>query len=820
MSFSNIDYSVHDAKTIVEILGPSVSSLRSSPSLSRYQSFFLGAHPLSSDAVVVRAPGRVNLIGEHIDYSGFGVLPLAVDSDIVVKCRGAGEEERDDHEGKPPTLRIENVDPTFETRMVKDATPSLLFSADCLETKSHGWVSYVLAGYKAALTSPQLPASYLSGLSLKSLVLTVDGRVPAGRGLSSSSALVVASCLAVLAYYKVPCSRRLLAETTIEAERLVGTMGGGMDQSASILSTAGSVLSIEFVPKLEATPVRLPKGVGYSIVVADCLLAKEKAKDASRCFNRRVVECRLAALLVAKRAEEKSSDGGESGKWRQIRTLSEAMGMAKGKVVAEEDDVPRMLAKDAKEKFLVNPNPLSEDNCYLDVEKKRVDYSRYEFGGEEQLFFLDDIGHALNVGRVKREGDVTPPGCRPISSTTSSSCAAAAADDLPEMSYADLAASIAITFFPDRSAQALAVFTDAQDDGLKLWQRAAHVYDEHARVRDVVSSLSSRSREADSSPDEEDLLAERLGRAMNDSHSSLKRFFECSCDELDRLVAVCRAAGALGSRLTGAGWGGCTVSLVPSSEVPAFIAAVSEAYYRDVVGLKDGAPDGAITVTGGAEGACVLKYGVLPPLTPSARTPKSASGRKAAFSPEKLDERDDEDGDMPTSGSIMSRTSGVSLMLKSWKEQAFWVKDEDSSAFQLRLFRSEDDFKSWRDNKALSDKERRQLVKLALDFVEDLRPESVKGYHVTEIKCKQYGKQNLHTFKLELWMDYGPTVVGAFASDDENRTIDLHTVVRDLILKGRCALLAAPTSLVAAMTAAATASSEPQKLQTNRDEEL
>jgi len=124
------------------------------------------------------------------------------------------------------------------------------------------------------------------------------------------------------------------------------------------------------------------------------------------------------------------------------------------------------------------------------------------------------------------------------------------------------------------------------NDTFKLWHRARHVYSESARVEEFRFEKDSA----------------KLGALMNASQDSCANLFECSCSELDELTALCRSLGAIGSRLTGAGWGGCTVSLVKADEAEAFVDALKAKHYQGVEKVEE-----KVFATAPGIGAVVLR---------------------------------------------------------------------------------------------------------------------------------------------------------------------------------------------------------------------
>jgi galactokinase len=126
----------------------------------------------------------------------------------------------------------------------------------------------------------------------------------------------------------------------------------------------------------------------------------------------------------------------------------------------------------------------------------------------------------------------------------------------PVASYAELLAA-------RPRAELLEAGTVLEPDLLKRYR---HVVSEGARVHDAVAAMTRN-----------DLAA--FGALMDASHESLREDYEVSSPELDRLVEVAREAGAAGARLTGAGFGGSIVALVPAERAEAALAEIRNRYY-------------------------------------------------------------------------------------------------------------------------------------------------------------------------------------------------------------------------------------------------
>jgi len=167
------------------------------------------AFPDGGDVRIARAPGRVNVIGEHTDYNGLPVLPTAIDREIAIAFTVSESVE----------VTLTNIDSRF--------TKKSFVLSDTIEPFDRGdWGNYAKAAGQAlwrwaAENSPK-------SLPLKGFRGCAGGTIPPGSGLSSSSAMVVASAFAFIAANDLGIGREELAGLLARAERYVGTEGGGM----------------------------------------------------------------------------------------------------------------------------------------------------------------------------------------------------------------------------------------------------------------------------------------------------------------------------------------------------------------------------------------------------------------------------------------------------------------------------------------------------------------------------------------------------------------------------------------------------------------
>lgn len=398
-------------------------------------------------AFVVRAPGRVNLLGEHTDYNMLPVLPMAIERCVLI----AGA-PRDDNR-----VRLQNLG-GFPERYYD-------LTANIPPYEAGDWGNYAKAAAQGL-------ANYYGQPLPRGADLLVDGDIPSGAGLSSSSALVVANALALLAANDRKLPAETLAELLPQAERYVGTLSGGMDQAISLLAQEGHALRIDFSPlRCRAVPL----SADHAIVVCHSLVQAEKSGAAKQAYNQRVIECRLVCRILD-------------------ATLQGTT------------DVPLATLGDLVRLF--PQRSLSS--------------------------FVDDLSRVLPDAGVDLE-DI----------------AGAAGTSVAELQ------------------RACAIPNDVRPPFWVL-RRARHVLHEAERVDQAEEALRAGD-------------AVQFGALMDASHRSCRDDYEISCAELEILVRLAKESGALGARLTGAGFGGCTVSLLAAQDVTGFLRRVDGSFYRKVL---------------------------------------------------------------------------------------------------------------------------------------------------------------------------------------------------------------------------------------------
>ena len=256
---------------------------------------FVRRFGLKRPVVLSRAPGRINLMGRHVDHRGGYVNVMAISREIVLAA-GA----RDDDLVSLTNLHSDE----FPDRQFHIG--SLLQTADwcdwmdfinsvtvqqVMEGSRGDWSNYA----KAAVLRLQhaCPDHRLTGMDC-----VVSGNIPVGAGLSSSSAIVVAVAEASVALNGLHITMQQFVDLCGEGEWFVGSRGGSADHAAIRSGEKGRVVRVGFFPfRIEET---IPFPDGLSLVVANSKVRVSKSADARDTFNHRVASYDLLELLLKK----------------------------------------------------------------------------------------------------------------------------------------------------------------------------------------------------------------------------------------------------------------------------------------------------------------------------------------------------------------------------------------------------------------------------------------------------------------------------------------------------------------------------------------
>ncbi|MBT5877338.1 MAG: hypothetical protein HOH43_28205, partial [Candidatus Latescibacteria bacterium] len=238
------------------------------------------------DVFLIRAPARINLKGMHVDHRGGHLNYMAIDREIVMAVGPRTDDSvvlqhRESESFGPRTFRIGEALPP-------DKRGDWLGFIDQVDVVQGDWANYVQAG--VLKLQDHFPVRTLSGMNI-----LVTGNIPMAGGLSSSSALVVASVESCLQVNNLELARDEKTILCGEAEWFVGTRGGAGDHAAIIYGQRGHLTSLHFFP---LTIQSIPLPAGYNVVVCNSLVRAHKSDGARSAFNERVATYEIAMLLI------------------------------------------------------------------------------------------------------------------------------------------------------------------------------------------------------------------------------------------------------------------------------------------------------------------------------------------------------------------------------------------------------------------------------------------------------------------------------------------------------------------------------------------
>ncbi len=254
---------------------------------------FISIYGSDRRLLIIRAPGRINLLGRHIEHRGGYVNVMAVNKEILM----AAAPRADDQVSLQNINDVEFPERKFRTsELIEDfaGTDWIEFITSNnvqqkLEKRPGDWSYYIRAPLSRLLFEENIS-------QLKGMDCVITGDIPIGSGLSSSSALVVGSALASCVINNIDKTQSEFIELCSESEWFVGSRGGGADHAAIFASEQAHFLKIGFFPFHIAQRVKIPDNL--KIVIANSGAQAIKSAGAKDVFNQRVACYEFAQMLL------------------------------------------------------------------------------------------------------------------------------------------------------------------------------------------------------------------------------------------------------------------------------------------------------------------------------------------------------------------------------------------------------------------------------------------------------------------------------------------------------------------------------------------
>lgn len=258
---------------------------------------FIGRYG-DAKAVISRAPGRVNLMGRHIEHRGGGVNVFATGLDTVIVASPRDDDKVNVSDIEPDYPPVEfGIAETLSLGSGASWSDYLSSPAvrDALAASRGHWSNYV----KSAVLRFQMSCD----LALCGMNLVCSGEVPVAAGLSSSSSIVVAVAEALVTLNSLNVSVPDFVELCGEGEWFVGSRGGAGDHAAIKCGLKDHVTHLGFKPFSVGASVKFDPG--YAVIVADTLEQAKKSEGARDRFNAQVAAYELAFMLIKRSFPER-----------------------------------------------------------------------------------------------------------------------------------------------------------------------------------------------------------------------------------------------------------------------------------------------------------------------------------------------------------------------------------------------------------------------------------------------------------------------------------------------------------------------------------